>query len=176
MFDSLRISRAPVPSDLASLESFRQFVQRYWYPGIQWSDTMEAVFRDFSAVAPNGGVTIPSDRVATSMDAIGRGYRRNYSALKCPVLALMPERYELPPEGADADTRAEIARWHSEQFVPYQRAVIETLTREIPGIRIVTLKELGHNALPVTARAEIIAEIQKFIHASVTSQTSERRQ
>jgi hypothetical protein len=111
-------------------------------------------------------VTIPSDRVVPSMDAIRDGYRRNYSAVKCPVLALMPERYELPPEGADANTRAEMARWHSEQFVPYQRAVIDTLKREIPGIRIVMLEGLGHNALPVAARTEIIAEIQKFMNTS----------
>lgn len=173
VFDRLPSLPPPVSSDLASLESFRQFARRVWYPGIEWSDTMEAVFRDFSAVAPNGSVTIPSDRVVTSMDAIRDGYRRNYSAVKCPVLALMPERYELPPEGADANTRAEMARWHSEQFVPYQRAVIDTLKREIPGIRIVMLEGLGHNALPVAARAEIIAEIQKFMNTSGTTKRAE---
>lgn len=175
VFDRLPSSRPPAPSDLLSLESFRQFARRVWYPGIEWSDTMEAVFRDFSAVAPNGSVTIPSDRVAASMDAIQAGYRRHYSVIKCPVLAIMPERYELAPEGADASTRAAMAEWHSEQFVPYQRAVIETLTREIPGIRIVRLRGLAHNGLPVTARAEIIAELQKFMNASATTRTSGQR-
>ena len=68
-----------------------------------------------------------------------------------------------------------MARWHSEQFVPYQLAVIETLTREIPGIRIVMLKGLGHNGLPVTARAGIIAELQTFMNSDVTTQTSTQR-
>lgn len=175
VFDRLPSSPQPAPSDLGSLKSFRRFARRVWYPGIEWTATMEAVFRDFSAVAPNGSVTITSDRVASSMDAIRVGYRRNYSAIKCPVLAIMPEHYELAPEGADADTRAEMARWHSEQFVPYQRAVIETLTREIPGIRIVMLKGLGHNGLPVTARAGIIAELQTFMNSDVTTQTSTQR-
>jgi pimeloyl-ACP methyl ester carboxylesterase len=175
VFDRLPSSPSPTPSDLRSLASFRQFARRVWYPGVAWSQTMEAVFRDFSAVAPNGSVTIPSDRAAASMEALEATYRRNYSAITCPVLAILPEFYELAPEGADAGTRAAIAQWHSADFVPYQRAVIETLTREIPGVRIVRLSGLAHNALPVTARAEIIAELQKFMAAGSTTPASEQR-
>ena len=153
----------PTPSDFESLTSFRTFAQSVWYPGVEWTPTMEAVLRDFAAVGPDGRVTIPSDRVAPSMTAIENGNQRDYSGIRCPVLVIVPERYELAPSGADATLRATMAKWHAEQFVPYQRAIVEILEREIPGVRIVRLKALGHNALTVAARDEILAELQTFL-------------
>jgi hypothetical protein len=35
------------------------------------------------------------------------------------------------------------------------------------------VEELGHNALPVAARAEILAEVQKFLTTSGTAKKAE---
>ena len=125
----------PKPSDMGSLATFRTFAQAVWYPGVEWNDTMEAVLRDFAAVGPDGRVSIPSNRVAPSMTAIETSYRRDYSAIQCPVLVIVPERYELAPVGTDGTLRAAMEQWHAEHFVPYQRAMIETLERESPVSR-----------------------------------------
>ena len=157
----------PTPADFASLTTFRRFAQSVWYPRIEWTPTMEAVLRDFAAVGPDGHVTIPSDSVAPSMTEIMVRNRRNYSGIRCPVLVIVPEHFELPPVGADTTLRATQAKWHAEQFVAYQRALIENLEREISGVRIVRLKALGHNALTVAARDEILAELQTFLASAV---------
>ena len=131
---------------------------------------MEAVLRDFAAVGQDGHVTIPSDGVAPSMTAIEAGNRRDYSRIRCPVLVIVPEHFELPPVGADTTLRAAQATWHAEQYVPYQRALIENLEREISGVRIVRLQTLGHNALTVVARDTILAELQTFLASAVHAQ------
>lgn len=175
MFATLPPLPQPTPSDFESLTRFRSFAQLVWYPGVEWTPTMEAVLRDFAAVGPDGRVTIPSDRVAPSMTAIESGNRRDYSGIRCPVLVIVPERFELAPLGADATLRAAMAKWHAEQFAPYQRAILNTVEQQIPGSRIVQLKALGHNALTVTARAKILAELRTFLAPAVPAQTSAAR-
>lgn len=162
-FANIPVLPSPGPSDVASLDAFRRFAQRTWYPGVPWTNTMEAVLRDFASVAPDGSVRIPSDRVAPSMQAIAAGYRRDYRAITSPVLAIIPEYYERAPDGIDAPMREAMAAWHADQFVPYQRATMETMQRDAPGARIVRLRGFAHNALPVTARDEIIAELNAFL-------------
>ena len=176
VFASLPPLPQPTPSDFESLTRFRTFAQAVWYPGVEWTPTMEAVLRDFAAVGPDGRVTIPSNRVMPSMTALEAGNRRDYTALKVPVLVIVPERYELAPIGADTTLRAAMAKWHTEQFVPYQRAILNDVERQIPGVRIVRLNALGHNALTVTARAEILAELQTFLASAVPAQQSAVRQ
>ena len=166
----------PTPSDFESLTRFRTFAQAVWYPGVEWTPTMEAVLRDFAAVGLDGRVTIPFDRVMPSMTALEDANRRDYSGIRCPVLVIVPERYELAPIGADTTLRAAMAKWHTEQFVPYQRAILNDVERQIPGVRIVRLNALGHNALTVTARAEILAELQTFLALAVPAQQSAVRQ
>lgn len=167
VFDSLPPSSSPTPTDLSSLDSFRTFVQRIWYPRVAWSPTMETVFRDITRVSADGSVTIPSDSVAPSLAAIRATYRRQYSALKQPVLAIFPERYELLDDASGAQTIALMAQWHSTMFLPYQRSVIEQLQRDIPSVRIVRVAGIGHNALPVVARDRLIAELVQFTEPRV---------
>ena len=170
VFASLPPLSQPTSADYASLTTFRRFAQSVWYPGVEWTPTMEAVLRDFAAVGQDGHVTIPSDGVAPSMTAIEAANRRDYSGIRCPVLVIVPEHFELPPVGADTTLRAAQATWHAEQYVPYQRALIENLEREISGVRIVRLQTLGHNALTVVARDTILAELQTFLASAVHAQ------
>ena len=175
VFGNLPILPQPASSDVGSLNAFRSFAQKVWYPGDAWTNTMEAVLRDFVTVGPNGSVTIPSDRVTPSMQAIQSRYRRDYSLITCPVWAIMPECYEHVPVGVADKTRAAMAHWHANQFVPYQRAMVEAQTRGIPSVRIVRLKGLGHNGLPVSARAQIISMLETFLTPAVPAQQSTGR-
>jgi pimeloyl-ACP methyl ester carboxylesterase len=167
VFESLIDSGSPASADVASLDAFRSFVRHAWYPGVQWTETMEAVFRDFSAIAANGTVSTPSDRVSPSMAAVRKGYRRNYQALKCPVLIILAEYYERAPAGAASATVARLQQWHSEQYSPYQDAVVEQLKREIPLVQIVKLRGVSHNALPVVAHDKLVSEIEQFLGSSL---------
>jgi hypothetical protein len=60
------------------------------------------------ALGPDGRVAIPSDRVAPSIKAIETSDRRDSSAIRSPVLMIVPERYELAPKGSDEALRTEI--------------------------------------------------------------------
>ena len=44
--DSIPPTADPSPADLASLDAFRRFAQRVWYPHVPWTSTLETVLRD----------------------------------------------------------------------------------------------------------------------------------
>lgn len=162
-WDSVLSTANPTPAEMASLDAFRHFVQRVWYPQMRWTATLESIFRDFTEVSADGTVRVPSDDVASSMQAIRNSYHRNYSAINKPALAVFAERYELLDATADATARARNSHWHTTVYEPWQRSTIERLERELVGVRVVRLSGIGHNALPVVAGDTLVGLIREFV-------------
>ena len=152
----------PSPDDLASLDAFRRFSQRVWYPRIPWTSTLEAVLRDVTEVGSDGTVRVRSNDVAPSMQFIERSYHRNYAVIAKPALAVFAERYELLDSTADAESVARTSHWHTTFYEPWQRSTIERMERELVGVRIVRATGIGHNALPVVARDALVPLIRDF--------------
>ena len=102
-----------------------------------------------------------TDAVMDPMFKSLTGYRRDYTRVKAPVLALYAERFisnQLPDS-----VRGKVDAWNAEMKV-FQRASIERLRRELRSpLDIHVLPETSHPNFPMASRDTMVALINAFL-------------
>ncbi|HEX5076835.1 MAG TPA: alpha/beta hydrolase [Gemmatimonadaceae bacterium] len=161
LFGNLPILLAPARADFASLPAYRGWwVRSFWGSGTPTASA-EAEIRDVSRADSAGTIFQPTDAVIDQLFKSLTEYRRDYSKVKAPVLALYADRFftnQVPDS-----VRAGVDAWNGE-FKAFQAASIARLRRELrtsPDIHV--LPETSHNNFPMASRDTMVALINAFL-------------
>jgi len=128
---------SPTPADLKSLDTLRTWFRTSWLgtrtPG---SPGLEAYLRDFARVKPDGTVTVvPTDAVIGAIVATVHVWPRDYTKIKAPALVLYTEPF-FPAEHHDAAMAQKLRDFERDVMVPFRRANMDRVRRELKGARI----------------------------------------
>ena len=148
-------------ADKASLDHFRAWWTRTFWPGGQLTPPAEAEVRDVAHIGADGRVTVPTDAAMDALFASILGHRRDYARIQAPALAIYCD-YFIPPEQPDS-ARAAVAAWN-EEFAQFRRRSRDRLQRESTGsVRVHHLAGVQHMAILWTARDTLVTLMRDFL-------------
>lgn len=163
-FDSLPVNLSPTPEVLGSLDAFRAWQMRAFFPALTDTMRLEAYVRDLVDVQADGTVRpVMSDSVYQAMFVVLVTNRREYTKVKAPALAIYTETF-LDVMKADSAQRAKNLAWEKKYFAPFREASIARVRREIPGIEIVRVPGT-HPDFVFTSRDQVVQAMRRFLAA-----------
>ncbi|MGH7696280.1 MAG: alpha/beta fold hydrolase [Gemmatimonadaceae bacterium] len=163
-FDSLPVNLIPTADALVSLDTFRGWQRRAFFPAVSDTTRLEAYVRDLVDLQSDGTVRpVMSDSVAQAIFSVLVSDRRDYSKVKAPALAIYSETF-LDVAKADSAQRAKNLAWENKFFAPFREASIARVRREIPGIEIVRVPGT-HPDFVFTSRDKVVEAMRRFLGA-----------
>lgn len=155
----------PPAGALTSLDAFRAYEKTDWLPAVSDGSRYEAYVRDLVAVQPNGSVQLRmSDSVGQAVFAVAFAYRRDYSKIHAPALAIFAQTF-LNVRVGDSAQRAKTLAWEQRYMAPFRAATIERVRRELPGIEIVNVPGT-HTDFIFVSRDSVVAAMRRFLGES----------
>jgi pimeloyl-ACP methyl ester carboxylesterase len=163
-FDSLPVSLVAPPDAIVSLDAFRGWQRRAFFPAVTDTARLEAYVRDLVDLQPDGTVRpVMSDSVAQAIFAVLVNDRRDYTKVKAPALAIYSETF-LDVTVADSAQKAKNLAWEKKFFAPFREASITRARREIANLEV--LKVPGtHPDFVFTSRQQIVDAMRRFLGA-----------
>ncbi len=154
------------PRDRASLDAFRAWVRETTWPGLPWSEAMEAEVRDMALPAPGGGVDYVMDDTLTARAWFAAlvGYRKEYAKVRAPSLAIVAGAYEgalLAPDAPDT-LRRKVDAWLAGYALPFERASLARYRADLRGGRVLELPRTNHYVF-LQRRDTVLAAIRDFL-------------
>jgi pimeloyl-ACP methyl ester carboxylesterase len=154
---------SPTAADVRSLDAFRSWYQETWLGFSPWSAGLEAYLRDITRIAADGSVsTVPDEEVTKTLLATLRIWRRDYTSIAAPVLALYATVF-FPTGRADLDLRRKLRQFELEVMLPFRRANVERLQRELPGATVHQIENTTHMSIGVHEPKALAATIREFL-------------
>ncbi len=152
------VARPRTAEDFASVESARQWYQRYFY-GF-WSPAMGADFQQHVRTPP-----VVLEPIGASLRA-QPDRQKPYASVRAPALALyqlstLETRYPWFDSNTPADTVEMAQRYLDEMVVPWQEESVARFGREMPHAVVQRLE--GHHFLFITNEAEVLTAIRAFL-------------
>lgn len=145
---------------LSSLDAWWE----YWdekFPGRIHHREYEASIRDGVIVHRDGSVRPrTSDRVAGKLWSAAMGYRKDYSAVRVPALAICPETF-LDVANGSAAVRADHRAWER-KIAPWREGSRRRLQRELKGAKIVAVSG-SHGDFFVKSQKQVAAAMRRFL-------------
>ncbi|MDX2060532.1 MAG: alpha/beta hydrolase [Gemmatimonadales bacterium] len=154
----------PKPEVLASMDAFRAWQLRSWFPAVADSGVLEAYFRDWVEPQPDGTVrpSAPDSVSGALFEALTTNHR-DYSKVRASALAIYAEAFFDLTRG-DSAQRARNAGWEAKHLRAFRAASIERLKRELPSVEVMTVPGT-HADFMFTSQAPVTAAIRRFLTA-----------
>lgn len=152
----------PKPDALESLESFKAWQGRAYFPGLADLGRLEAFFRDMVDIQPDGSVRpVASDSIAGALFAALLSSPRDYRGIRAPVLAIFASSM-FDVVHADSAQLLKNQAYEARHFVPFRAASVARVRRELPQAVIVRVPG-SHMDFVVTARDSVAGVIRRFL-------------
>ena len=157
------ISFAPDSTALQSLDMYRKWYQGIFTPGLAWTPGLEANIRELTRIKPDGTVqVIPSAAVSEKLWASLASYRRDYTAVRAPALALYSTNFfetNMPdPEAAQA-----ITSWERQMMDPFRLASIMRIREELSGVIVREIPNITHVSIVHVNQESLAETIRNFL-------------
>lgn len=157
----LPIALDPPPAARASLEAFKAWYGTAWFPGVDLA-RLEAHVREIANPQPDGTVQpVPDSANSARAFAALATERREYTKVKAPALAIYSEIFLSQP-GPDSAATETIAAWEAKHLVPFRKASIARIRKELKGVEIVTVPG-SHATFVLVSRDSVAAMMKKFL-------------
>jgi pimeloyl-ACP methyl ester carboxylesterase len=157
---------SPTPADLKSLDTLRTWFRRSWLgTKTPWSPGLEAYLRDFARVKADGTVSVvPTDPVIAAILATVHVWPRDYTRIKAPALVLYTEPF-FPSDHPDAAMARQLRDFERDVMVPFRRANMDRIRRELKGARIEEIPGRTHMSIGVEQPDALAKLIGEFLRA-----------
>ncbi len=153
----------PDTADLASMNAYRQWYHRFWFPDIEWNEALESNLKASTLVLDQGRVeTIPGDKITNLLLRSLTQYPRDYSKIAAPVLAIFtPEFFK----HAETDSLTQKAYEDLEENIisPWRKHSKERLKNELRHVQIHDLSQGGHASVIFASQDTMIQLITDFV-------------
>lgn len=161
-FDSLPVNLTPTADALGSLDAFRGWQRRAFFPAVADTSRLEAYIRDLVDLQPDGTVRpVMSDSVAQAIFAVLVSDRRDYTKIKSPALAIYTETF-LDVTAADSAQRIKNFAWEKKFMGPFREVSIARARREIRGLEVVRVPGT-HPDFVFTSRDQVVDAMRRFL-------------
>ena len=154
---------SPGPADLASMDKYRRWYHRFWYPDLEWNEILESNIKAGTRVLENGAVEIiPGEKITNLLVGSLRAYSRSYSKIAAPVLALYTPVFfkHLSP---DPNLQKAYEDLEKDIISPWREHNKEKLKNELKDVRIHELNHGGHASVLFASQDSLIELITDFI-------------
>jgi pimeloyl-ACP methyl ester carboxylesterase len=156
------ITFAPDSSSLRSLDAFRTWYRRTWFPDVEWTDALEANLRGIVHINADGSVEpLPPQSAMTGLFESLQTTRRDYSKVRAPVLALYSTSF-FGANPADSALNQKLQAWEAQVMSTWRQASIDRIKRELNNPRIVMVPNTSHTSIAVRDTREVAEVIKGF--------------
>lgn len=163
-FTDILAVNSPRPQTLRSLDNLRSWYHAAWVGReVHWTRALEAFLRDAVRIEPNGTVDpIPSIEVFTALIKTLGEWRRDYTKVQAPALAIYATSF-FPVDRTDAVLAQKLRDFEEHVVVPFRRASIERVRRELANVRVMELDGRSHMSVGVLEPETLAASIMSFL-------------
>ena len=140
-FGDIVAANSPGASDVRSLDAVRTWYHAAW-PGkaVPWTPGLEAYLRDLTQPDAAGTLHLkPSDQASAAVFATLGNWKRDYTKVQAPTLALYATTF-FPLDSTDPALVEKLRDFNQNIMVPFRQASMERVRREL---RNVTVKQIG---------------------------------
>lgn len=163
------IDPSPTAADLASLDAFRAHWARY-APGVRDPDQIEAFLREYVIELPDGTVKPRMDSSASSelWSGLMRD-RKDYTRVRARSLAIYTESF-LDSSNFASEDAARTRDWEEGYMLPYRRASVARIRRELKGVEVLTVPGC-HNDFLYVSREVVASAMNRFLGGGSLSES-----
>jgi pimeloyl-ACP methyl ester carboxylesterase len=152
--------RAPA-SAMKSLDAYRGYQRRNWFPEVSDVARFEAYVRDLVVIQTDGTVRPRmSDSVTQAVLSTVLTDSRDYTKVRSPALAIYAETF-FDVRNGDPAQRAKNLDWEQKYLAPFRDASIDRVRRELPSAEIVKVPGT-HKDFVFTSREQVVSAMQRF--------------
>lgn len=153
----------PDSSDLASINTYRQWYHRFWFPDIEWNEALESNLKASTRILDQGRVeVIPSDTITKLLLRSLTLYPRQYSKIAVPVLALFTSEF-FKHAATDRLTQNAYEDLEKNIISPWRKHSKERIKNELRHVRIHDLSQGGHASVLFASQDSLIELVTDFI-------------
>jgi pimeloyl-ACP methyl ester carboxylesterase len=163
-FTDVLVTNSPRPQTLRSFDNLRSWYHAAWVGrAVRWTPALEAFLRDAVRIAPNGRVDpIPSIEVLTALMTTLGEWRRDYTKVRAPALAIYATSF-FPVDRTDAELVKKLRDFEGRVVDPFRQASIARIRRELPNVQVVELDGRSHMSIGVIELEALAAAIKRFL-------------
>jgi pimeloyl-ACP methyl ester carboxylesterase len=152
--------RAPV-SAMTSLDVYRGYQHRTWFPAVSDVARFEAYVRELVVIQSDGTVRPRmTDSVTQAVLSTVLNDQRDYAKVGSPALAIYAETF-LDVWNGDPAQRAKNLDWEQKYIAPFRAVSIERVRRELPSVEIVKVPGT-HKDFVFTSRELVVSAMRRF--------------
>jgi pimeloyl-ACP methyl ester carboxylesterase len=165
-FEGVLAAVEPGAADLASLDAVRSWFRATWLGEAPWTPGLEAYLRDAARPDPEGRLhPAPTPEVFGALLATLRTWKRDYTRVRAPALALYSPSAFFPADRHDPALAARLRAFEEDVAAPFRRASIARIRRELPEVTIAQIAERTHMSIGVRGTDSLAALIGEFLHS-----------
>ena len=164
-FKSVPFDFTPPASAMTSLDAYRGYQQRTWFPAASDVARFEAYVRDLVVIQSDGSVRqrMPDSVMQAVLNTVPTD-RRDYTKVGSLALAIFAESY-FDSRNGDASQCAKNLAWEQKYMAPFRAASKERVRRELRGVEIVNVPGT-HKDFVFTSREQVVAAMRRFLTES----------
>ena len=152
----------PPASTKTSLDAWRSFNKSTFFPSVSDTSRYEAYVRELVIIQPDGSVRPRmSDSVAQASATVLLTSRRDYRKVLSPALAFYAETM-FDVRNGDSVWCATNLAWEHKYMVPFRKASIERIRKEMPQIEIMSVPGT-HMDFVFRSREQVVDAMRKFL-------------
>jgi len=148
---------ATPPEALVSFAAYRDYMGAEHYRGVADKGRLDSYLRETVVVHPDGHLEARMSKELTAelYAALGTDKPRDYTRIRCPVLAFFPE--------SQVDTRNPALLELENQYMrPFREKSMAQLRREMPQVEIIVVPGT-HQCFFMTSRERVAREMLRFL-------------
>lgn len=144
-----------------TMDEFRECMQAYLLPGVEWDSGWEEMIQDMVVDGPGPGIgfKIDSATVIGSMPAINAEYRREYERVEAPVVVWLADGFYIETS-PDTAWNSQARWWHENSFGPAREWTIDRFTSALPDVDIEILPGTAHLNIIVLGQERIVERLK----------------
>lgn len=161
-FKSLPIDFLTPASAMTSLDAYRGYQKKVWFPAVSDTSRFEAYVRDLVVIQSDGTVRLRmTDGVTQEVLSTVLTNRPDYTKISSQALAIYAETF-LDVRNGDRAQLARNVHWEQKYMTSFRAASIERVRREVPSVEIVKVPGT-HKDFVFTSREQVVTAMQRFL-------------
>ena len=149
------------PTALASLTAYRSFQRKECFPRLDDIRKLDDYIRQSVTLMPDGRVKLKVHEIEGDLyKALIEDRPRDYSAVRCPALAIYAE-HMLYPHAADPQRRSDSVAMEQKHLAAFRERSIARVRRELRGVEIARVPG-GHADFFLTSRDRVVSLMKRF--------------
>jgi pimeloyl-ACP methyl ester carboxylesterase len=160
---TIPVSPFPDKADLRSIDAFRSWYHKFWFGDVEWNHVLEANLLASTSINSDSSVlTKPNDLISKYFLESLMSYRRNYTKIQVPALAIYASTFFYPPQ----NDRATIVLYDTLEkniINPWRQHSINRIRSELRDVTVKFMPAGTHVSIIFLSNDSLIKSINSFL-------------